>query len=335
MIFILGCAAIAIDVGSWYQTQRQAQAAADAAALAGVQDLPGNPSGAITDAQAYVGKNIANASTSATTPASDQVHVSVSVPGALWFGGIFGIGRPTITASATAQRNPNVVPYALFSYDSNCSNQSMTINGNNISVDGGTHSNGSFFQNANNASYDAMSYGGPNGCSLTDNGNNTKPFGASGAVRDNRLEPWPVDYSAMSIPCTYTGSSFTFSGTGTTIPAGVYCASGQITINGNNLSGNVTFIASSFNLNANHPTFTPYAKGLIIYQTGTSALDINGNGFINNGAVFAPQASIVVNGNSGSANSFIEGLDVTITGNSLTINGVGPPFSGSIGSLTS
>ena len=40
MTIILGAAALAIDIGSFYQAQRQAQTAADAGALAAVQDLP-------------------------------------------------------------------------------------------------------------------------------------------------------------------------------------------------------------------------------------------------------------------------------------------------------
>jgi Flp pilus assembly protein TadG len=39
---ILGMAAFAIDVGSWYQVSQQAQAAADAGATPAATDLPGN-----------------------------------------------------------------------------------------------------------------------------------------------------------------------------------------------------------------------------------------------------------------------------------------------------
>src|ERR1035441_7507972 len=50
MVAVLAMAALAIDVGSFYQAQRQAQSAAAAAALAGADDLSTNPSGVTTDA---------------------------------------------------------------------------------------------------------------------------------------------------------------------------------------------------------------------------------------------------------------------------------------------
>ena len=37
---IVGMAALVVDVGSWYQAHRHLQTAADAAALAGAQELP-------------------------------------------------------------------------------------------------------------------------------------------------------------------------------------------------------------------------------------------------------------------------------------------------------
>src|SRR6516165_6170804 len=57
LVVLLGCAALAIDIGSFYQAQRQAQAAADAAALAGAADLPGSTSSATTDVTSYVNSN--------------------------------------------------------------------------------------------------------------------------------------------------------------------------------------------------------------------------------------------------------------------------------------
>ena len=37
---LVGMAALVVDVGSWYQADRRLQTAADAAALAGAQELP-------------------------------------------------------------------------------------------------------------------------------------------------------------------------------------------------------------------------------------------------------------------------------------------------------
>jgi uncharacterized membrane protein len=54
---LLGIAALAIDVSSWYQTKRHDQAVADAAALAGAQALPDDPAQATTLALGYANKN--------------------------------------------------------------------------------------------------------------------------------------------------------------------------------------------------------------------------------------------------------------------------------------
>jgi Flp pilus assembly protein TadG len=67
MMSLLGMAAMAIDVGSWYQTKRSLQADADSAALAGVASLPAGWSYAQTAAQTYT-RRTAWAPTALRTP---------------------------------------------------------------------------------------------------------------------------------------------------------------------------------------------------------------------------------------------------------------------------
>src|SRR5256885_14447232 len=57
LVVLLGMAALGIDVGSWYKAQRHDQAVADAAALAGSQALPDDPSQAQALAPDYANKN--------------------------------------------------------------------------------------------------------------------------------------------------------------------------------------------------------------------------------------------------------------------------------------
>jgi len=54
---LLGAAALVTDVGGWYRQQRQAQATADAAALAGAQALPSDPAQAQVLAAQYATSN--------------------------------------------------------------------------------------------------------------------------------------------------------------------------------------------------------------------------------------------------------------------------------------
>ena len=48
LVVLLGMAALVLDVGNWFHTKRRLQATSDAAALAGAQKLPEDPSGAAT-----------------------------------------------------------------------------------------------------------------------------------------------------------------------------------------------------------------------------------------------------------------------------------------------
>jgi hypothetical protein len=79
-----------LDVGFWFRTQRAAQAAADAAALAGAQQRPDDPGASQPQAVSYADKNgggLALADTSVTdsgttTPHDTlNVHVNRTVPG--------------------------------------------------------------------------------------------------------------------------------------------------------------------------------------------------------------------------------------------------------------
>ena len=75
LVVLLGMAALGIDVGSWYKAQRHDQAVADAAALAGSQALPDDPSQAQALALDYANKNGVALNASDITFAS---HVSAN-----------------------------------------------------------------------------------------------------------------------------------------------------------------------------------------------------------------------------------------------------------------
>jgi uncharacterized membrane protein len=52
LVVFIGMGALAIDLSSFYRAQRQAQSAADAAALGAAQDLPSSASAVSSDADA-------------------------------------------------------------------------------------------------------------------------------------------------------------------------------------------------------------------------------------------------------------------------------------------
>jgi Flp pilus assembly protein TadG len=103
MVALVGMAALVIDGGSWYQAQRHLQTSADAAALAGAQDLP-NESSAQAVALDYAGRNDASVPAPAVTfPSTSVIDVraTATAPGIL--ARIFGFNGVNIHAHAQAQ----------------------------------------------------------------------------------------------------------------------------------------------------------------------------------------------------------------------------------------
>ena len=109
---LLGVAALAIDVGSWFHAKRQLQAAADAAALAGAQALPESPADASALAIQYAADNghtlgASGISFSTDIAADDTITVQMSAPEPGFFSKLFGIGTVTVGAHASA-RSDNI-----------------------------------------------------------------------------------------------------------------------------------------------------------------------------------------------------------------------------------
>jgi hypothetical protein len=106
LVVLLGIAAAAIDVGSWYRADRALQSSVDAAALAAAQALPDDPGGASALAAEYAGKNGGGLDTVSVTKAvvdNDTVVVTGkrSAPG--FFSKVFGIDSVEVHARASAR----------------------------------------------------------------------------------------------------------------------------------------------------------------------------------------------------------------------------------------
>ena len=120
LVVLLGISAFAVDIGYAYYAKRQLQSTADAAALAGAQDLPSIPT-AIATATDYVGYNTpANLSgsftftyqTKCTAQAIAAVACVATAPNDLtvtgtgstntWFARMFGIDHFNVSTHANA-----------------------------------------------------------------------------------------------------------------------------------------------------------------------------------------------------------------------------------------
>jgi len=127
LTILIGISALVIDGGHWFHTQRHLQTAADAGALAGVQDLTNTGLASATAAQ-YVQDNYAGASSTITFPTTPsppcstnnciRVVANKTAPGTLAriYGAVFD--NVNVTARATAALTvpstfKNVAPVAV------------------------------------------------------------------------------------------------------------------------------------------------------------------------------------------------------------------------------
>jgi hypothetical protein len=108
MTALIGMAALVIDLGSWFRAHRQLQATADAAALAGAQELPGSTGDAKTFAVNYANTNTADLSSvgvtfSSAVESDDTIHVHVKKPAPGFFSKVFGVDSVDEGAKASAR----------------------------------------------------------------------------------------------------------------------------------------------------------------------------------------------------------------------------------------
>jgi putative Flp pilus-assembly TadE/G-like protein len=111
LVVIMGMAALVLDVGNWFHTKRRLQGTADAAALAGAQELPDDPSAAQTMAMNYANQNGgdvagANIVVTSTVLPNDTISVRARKTDPGFFSGVLGIASADIDARAKVRVGP-------------------------------------------------------------------------------------------------------------------------------------------------------------------------------------------------------------------------------------
>jgi Flp pilus assembly protein TadG len=107
LVVLMGMAAAAIDVGSWYLARRQVQSAADSAALAGASQLAVSWSSAASTAAANYATNGKSGDSvtyqnTTTLASNDTVKVTASRTAPGFFSKVFGVNTMKLTATASA-----------------------------------------------------------------------------------------------------------------------------------------------------------------------------------------------------------------------------------------
>jgi hypothetical protein len=136
---LAGFTAMAIDVGLFYHDRRQFQNSADAMALAGVAELPGNPVLAEQKAQDWAANNgvdpteIKSIEVRTTGYPNDTLYVELEGDFSWIFARVLGMTTDKAGADATAQTGTlaggnDMMPWALLEGDTDC----LDSNGNAI-----------------------------------------------------------------------------------------------------------------------------------------------------------------------------------------------------------
>ena len=105
LLVLLAMAALVVDAGSWYRTDRRLQQTADAAALAGAQDLPDNPTLAKVTALDYANKNGGDVALGdiKIENGNHTIKVTAQKDEEGFFTKVMGVDETHISATATAR----------------------------------------------------------------------------------------------------------------------------------------------------------------------------------------------------------------------------------------
>ena len=123
LAILLGFAALVIDIGFLYVNRAELVNMVDAAALAGVQDLPDDMAQAETSSLAYAVQNgRLTDMVNVTVPSNKIVTVTAMRPVELIFARIFGVSTANVRAEAAAALRPSssvlgVVPFGVVKQD--------------------------------------------------------------------------------------------------------------------------------------------------------------------------------------------------------------------------
>jgi hypothetical protein len=279
---LMGFVAMSIDVGMILHERRSAQNAADAAALAGVQELPGSPSAAVLAAQQWAAQNGFSSEDGATitvntpyqgNPGAVEVIIEEETP--FLFARALGLDSINVHARAVATRD-GAGAYAIYAHGSACGEpREVDVSGSTLSADGDIHSNGDIKLTNGTTEVDGtVTYR----CPPPNTGGSTTNI-SGGLNQASQTVNWPIYYAYSDFgPCTFSSSGdlqITQSdpqywlnddpGTNTLKP-GVYCADGDIHLSGGTFFGNVTFVArNEVHFSGATFDFTPYRHDVVAF----------------------------------------------------------------------
>ncbi len=309
LVFLLGFAAIVIDLASVNVTKTKLQTAADAAALAGAAELP-NMANAKTKAEDYAQSNgVSKSDVTVTTPYggnADKIEVVIAEKVEYTFAKVLGFTSGDVVARAVAEKSGfggGPFGYAVFSGDPN----HELVLGQGFESDGSVHSNGSLTLNNKTEIQGAIEYV-----------KNIKIAGYKGKAPTKVDIIDMPDFSAeikeqASLVGTYIDGNWTVAAGAdqSTWKYPIY-VNGSMTVNGSGFTGQGVILVKN-NVEFNGSGATLSSPNVAIYS---ELGNITFNGAINKiiGLVYAPKGTITFNGANVNITGRVIGYRVTFNG---------------------
>ncbi len=331
---LVGLMALGLDSAQIFLERRDAQSAADLAALAGVRSLPDTPTTAMTDAEAIgVAHGYASSEVTPVTPfGGDVARIEVTINSEVdtYFMGIFGQPKIAVSARAVAKSDwtegsAAVEGYAIFAMETGCGQEkSVDVSGSNDFFIGRVHSNSDIVTSGSTNDFDgATTYV----CGIDDTGgNNTFDPAPQGGV----VEPDPIDLDWDYFCPAPPGSGYNNMGSewdlsvdgpwwvgGTKdsklLNPGTYCTDDKIklgdsdiTIADVNGSNGITFVGQKVEISGSNFALLPNQDDILFaaYAATDDAMKVAGSGGDWAGLIYAPNGWAELSGQSNGNDSF-------------------------------
>ncbi len=315
MAVLMGAAGLAMDSGLAYMERYRIQNALDAAVLAGAQEFP-DMNAARNVAVQYAVANGLDEEDVAVVTQNGRLTATTDIVLETTFMRVLGIQTFDVSGLAAAEGGADsVFSYTLFS---GSTTNNLNLNGNDLLIDGTTHTNDE----------------------LRINGNLIELTGAAEAVDGIEINGGAISVgmqfpnsSVMAMPdymdevrnqaqtsgYAYTGNK-KFNGNTVYVDNSVY-VTGTATLNGNQIQGAGALLAEQdIRLNGNALSAT--TNDQVALYAGRD-IKINGNDITVDGILYAPNGEIHINGNNITIRGRVIAKEVKINGNDIDLIGDG------------
>ena len=246
----------------------------------------------------------------------------------------------TLSTQVAVQSGGAGPAVALFSADSDCGGDSLTLGNGSVQIGGAIRSNGDLVIASNDMAIGSVSSFGPP-CAVDVTGKSVelqaldsytltggldqKTALVSGVKVDSTVQYWPSAFEETDFYCTYRAKTFQFNQNNTTIPEGVYCAEESFSISGNTVRGTITAIAPKISVHGNGHQLAAYEQDVLFFGTSNEPMGLSGSSYQWSGIIYHPDSEVEIRGDEYSMfNGMIEAREISTDGKAFRMIGTSP-----------